>query len=101
MEPYKDSILYSHIYIVINVVITTFIYIYNIRNNFIVTEQLNVSPTKYFIFYWFGLYVRFCFLPQSNSEKFTKLCQINSKASCLRLKIKCQADCGKKVKWLV
>lgn len=76
MEPYKDSILYSHIYIVINVVITTFICIYNIRNNFIVTEQLNVSPTKYFIFYWFGLYVRFCFLPnliQKNSLSCVKL----------------------------
>lgn len=57
--------LWSHMKIVYYIVIsrTTFTYIYNIRNNFIVTEQLNVSPTKYLIFYWFGLYFQFCFLP--------------------------------------
>lgn len=58
-------LLWSHMKIVYYIVIpiTTFIYIYNIRNNFIVTEQLNLSPTKYLIFYWFGLYFWFCFLP--------------------------------------
>lgn len=58
-------LLWSHMKIVYYIVIsiTTFIYIYNIRNNFIVTEQLNVSPTKYLIFYWFGLYFQFCFFP--------------------------------------
>ena len=58
-------LLWSHMKIVYYIVIpiTTFIYVYNIRNNFIVTKQLNVSPTKYLIFYWFGLYFLLCFLP--------------------------------------
>lgn len=58
-------LLWSHMKIVYYIVIsiTTFIYVYNIRNNFMVTEQLNVSPTKYLIFCWFGLYFQFCFLP--------------------------------------
>lgn len=69
MEPHKDSILYSHIYIVINVVITTFIYIYNIRNNFIVTEQLMCKSNKNILYFiGLGCISSALFSPQSNSE---------------------------------
>ena len=44
-------ILCSHMNIVYYTAIslTTFMYIYNIRNNFIITEWLGVSPRKYLI----------------------------------------------------